>query len=95
MAGDCSCCENCHDYPCYSFRDHFYLVGPKGNLEGEQRLEENDSILTMFSKIYSAAEADNSAVRFLSRYDKSATNIKDSELWIKTGQVSLWPFEQT
>lgn len=94
MAGDCSCCESCHDYPCYSFRDHFYLVGPNENLDGEQRLEENDSIVTMFSKIYVTAEAKNSAVRFLSRYDKSATNIKDSELWIKAGQVSFWLFEQ-
>jgi hypothetical protein len=29
------------------------------------------------------------ATRFLSRYDKSATNIKDSEIFIKIGQVSL------
>lgn len=28
------------------------------------------------------------ATRFLSRYDKSATNIKESEIFIKIGQVS-------
>lgn len=42
----------------------------------------------MFSKIYSAAEA-GSDVRFLSRYDKSATNIKEADLWLKIGQVSV------
>ncbi|KAJ6070609.1 hypothetical protein N7467_011928 [Penicillium canescens] len=85
--GNCDCCEKCDDYPCYIFRDHFYLVGPKENLPGEQRLKKEDDILSMFSKIYSAAEKASSNVRFLSRYDKSATNIKESELWIKIGQV--------
>ncbi|RAL14669.1 uncharacterized protein BO97DRAFT_432837 [Aspergillus homomorphus CBS 101889] len=51
-------------------------------------LEQTD-ILTMFSGLYSAAETDNATVptRFLSRYDKSATNIKESDLWIGIGQV--------
>ena len=31
---------------------------------------------------------DRAAVRFLSRYDKSATNIKEAELFIRIGQVS-------
>jgi ABC-type tungstate transport system permease subunit len=90
FCGDnCDCCDQCDNYPCYLFRDHFYLVGPKGNLEGKDKIEEKDGILTTFSKIFSAAEK-NSTVRFLSRYDKSATNIKESELWIKIGQVSLY-----
>ncbi|KAI2699508.1 hypothetical protein CBS147332_8394 [Penicillium roqueforti] len=85
--GNCDCCEKCQDYPCYIFRDHFYLVGPTHNLPGELKLKREDGILSMFSKIYNAAESSNSNVRFLSRFDKSATNIKDSELWIKVGQV--------
>jgi ABC-type tungstate transport system permease subunit len=45
----------------------------------------------MMADLYAAAEAEtptNPPTRFLSRYDKSATNIKDSELWIGIGQVS-------
>lgn len=47
----------------------------------------------MFSQLHSAAEAAYAAgasaapVRFLSRFDKSATNIKDSQLFINIGQV--------
>jgi ABC-type tungstate transport system permease subunit len=43
----------------------------------------------MFSNIYETAEEGTSdpPVRFLTRYDKSATNIKDSQLWIGIGQV--------
>jgi len=47
----------------------------------------------MFSDLYAAAEATYAAgasatpVRFLSRFDKSATNIKDSQLFISIGQV--------
>jgi hypothetical protein len=47
----------------------------------------------MFSNIYAIASAGDATnvttpVRFLTRYDKSATNIKDSQLWISIGQVS-------
>jgi ABC-type tungstate transport system permease subunit len=35
--------------------------------------------------------ADRPAVRFLSRFDKSATNIKDSQLFVTIGQVSYVP----
>ncbi|KAE8382962.1 hypothetical protein BDV26DRAFT_304518 [Aspergillus bertholletiae] len=78
--------ENCQGYemerPCYSFRDHFYLAGPKNNTAG---IRDEDDITEAFSKLYSAAQ--NGTARFLSRFDKSATNIKDSELWIAIGQV--------
>ncbi|KAH8428603.1 uncharacterized protein LDX57_006299 [Aspergillus melleus] len=80
-----ACFENCDDYtekPCYTFRDHFYLTGPKEDTTG---ITDDDDITETFSKIYNAAEAGNA--RFLSRFDKSATNIKDSELWINIGQV--------
>jgi ribosome biogenesis protein BMS1 len=70
----------------YIFRDHFLLVGPPSN---PAKLDFTSDVVTMFSALYAAAEAGKTTppVRFLSRYDKSATNIKDSELWIKMGQV--------
>lgn len=45
----------------------------------------------MFSQIRQVAENEVTTppVRFLSRYDKSATNIKDSLLWVSIGQVCL------
>ncbi|KAH6634499.1 hypothetical protein B0J18DRAFT_21715 [Chaetomium sp. MPI-SDFR-AT-0129] len=70
----------------YAFRDHFLLVGPPsnpGNISGKQ------DVYTIFSDLHEKAEAANSTppVRFLSRYDKSATNIKESDFWISIGQV--------
>jgi ABC-type tungstate transport system permease subunit len=70
----------------YAWRDHFLLVGPQSN---PANLSESEDISTMFSNIFAAAEAGTTdpPVRFLTRYDKSATNIKDSQLWIGIGQV--------
>lgn len=70
----------------YAWRDHFLLVGPASN---PANLSKSSNIKTMFSDIYSAAEDEDTdpPVRFLTRYDKSATNIKDSQLWIEIGQV--------
>ncbi|KAJ9658680.1 hypothetical protein H2198_003558 [Neophaeococcomyces mojaviensis] len=74
----------------YAFRDHFLLVGPPSN---PANLTSSSDILSMFSQLHSAAEAAYAAgasaapVRFLSRFDKSATNIKDSQLFINIGQV--------
>ncbi|RAH46347.1 uncharacterized protein BO95DRAFT_513952 [Aspergillus brunneoviolaceus CBS 621.78] len=70
----------------YAWRDHFLLVGPHSN---PVRLNKTDDILTMFSSLYTAAKNGGAPVRtrFLSRYDKSATNIKESDLWIGIGQV--------
>lgn len=70
----------------YAFRDHFLIVGPTSN---PANLSSSSDVLTMFSDLHAAAEAATSTipVRFLSRYDKSATNIKDSFLWISIGQV--------
>ncbi|RSL66639.1 hypothetical protein CEP53_003308 [Fusarium sp. AF-6] len=71
----------------YAFRDHFMLVGPESNPAG---LNETHDILTMFATLHEAAEgggANSSSVRFLSRYDKSATNIKETLLWAGIGQV--------
>lgn len=77
----------------YAFRDHFLLVGPK---ENPANLSKSDDIQTMFSKIFDAAEnkVTKPPVRFLSRYDKSATNIKESLLWAGIGQVHFFNFYQ-
>lgn len=70
----------------YAFRDHFLLVGPPSN---PANISTSSNVLTIFSDLFQAAGAANSTppVRFLSRYDKSATNIKESFLWISIGQV--------
>jgi len=80
----------------YAFRDHFLLVGPPSN---PASLEENDDILTMFNKIVASGNADvqhppshRPATRFLSRFDKSATNIKESLIFSTIGQVP-WALE--
>ncbi|KAL4890991.1 hypothetical protein BDV59DRAFT_203981 [Aspergillus ambiguus] len=75
-------CSGCQEKPCYTFRDHFLLTGPPENSPG---ISDGDDIETTFSKLYNAAE--NGTARFLTRYDKSATNLKDSELWTSIGQV--------
>ena len=71
----------------YAFRDHFLLVGPPSN---PANISKTADILTIFSQLRAAADAavTELSVRFLSRYDKSATNIKVSSLWIGIGQVS-------
>ena len=71
----------------YAFRDHFLLVGPLSN---PANISKTADILTTFSQLRAAADAavTELPVRFLSRYDKSATNIKESSLWIGIGQVS-------
>ncbi|CAG9937165.1 unnamed protein product [Clonostachys rosea f. rosea IK726] len=70
----------------YAFRDHFLLVGPKAN---PANISQSDDISTIFSNLHQAAEgaATTPPTRFLSRYDKSATNIKESLLWAGIGQV--------
>ncbi|CAE6423786.1 unnamed protein product [Rhizoctonia solani] len=76
----------------YGFRDHFYLAGPPSNPAGLQEFKsgaQSESILTQFQKIVRTGNNDTLSppTRFLTRYDKSATNIKDSELFVAVGQV--------
>ncbi|KAF8900695.1 hypothetical protein CPB84DRAFT_1847157 [Gymnopilus junonius] len=66
-------------------------LDPKSNPAG---LADEDDILTMFSKIASCGNADVATLpesrpptRFLSRFDKSATNIKESLIFATIGQV--------
>ncbi|KAJ5900143.1 hypothetical protein N7495_004887 [Penicillium taxi] len=71
----------------YIFREHFCLVGPTDN---HANLDYKSCIGTQFIALYKAASEespDKKTVRFLSRFDKSATNIKESELWLKVGQA--------
>ncbi|PGH33269.1 ribosome biogenesis protein BMS1 [[Emmonsia] crescens] len=70
----------------YAWRDHFMLVGPPSN---PAKLDNQCDISMMFSDLYRAAEngGTDPPVKFLTRFDKSATNIKDSELFIMIGQV--------
>ncbi|KZP29918.1 hypothetical protein FIBSPDRAFT_851079 [Athelia psychrophila] len=70
------------------FRDHFYIVGPK--LEGNPAgLDDSDAVLAMLNKIVTAGDADSqdAPTRFLSRFDKSATNIRESLLFAEIGQI--------
>ncbi|KAH7098585.1 hypothetical protein BKA62DRAFT_622482 [Auriculariales sp. MPI-PUGE-AT-0066] len=69
----------------YAFRDHFLLVGPRSNPAG---VIKGEDIYKQFHDIVRAGnEATVPATKFLSRYDKSATNIKESEIFIAIGQV--------
>lgn len=74
----------------YAFRDHFLFVGPPAN---PARVNAADDIATIFSALHTAAEgnATEPPVRFLSRHDKSATNIKEVLLWAGIGQVGARP----
>ena len=71
----------------YMFRDHFLIVGPKSN---PAKLSNTSDITTIFTQLFTSAEnaSATTPTRFLSRYDKSATNIKEADLWISIGQVS-------
>ncbi|KAK2007304.1 extracellular solute-binding protein family 1 [Colletotrichum eremochloae] len=70
----------------YIFRDHFLIVGPP---ENPAKVNSSMETLTLFSRLFEAADLANTTLptRFLSRYDKSATNLKESELWLGIGQV--------
>jgi ABC-type tungstate transport system permease subunit len=70
----------------YAFRDHFLFIGPHSN---PANISTSSDISTMFADLHEAAEGEDTEppVRFLSRYDKSATNIKESLLWAGIGQV--------
>ncbi|KZS96901.1 hypothetical protein SISNIDRAFT_450659 [Sistotremastrum niveocremeum HHB9708] len=72
----------------YGFRDRFMLVGPEENPADLD--SDNDDILAMFNKINKSGKQippTDPPTRFLSRYDKSATNIKESSLFTLIGQV--------
>ncbi|KAI9571747.1 hypothetical protein HD554DRAFT_2213768 [Boletus coccyginus] len=76
----------------YGFRDHFYLVGPTS--DPANLTSYGGDVLAMFAQIVDQGNkdvatppTDRDSVRFLSRFDKSATNIKESSLFCSIGQV--------
>ncbi|KAL8774843.1 MAG: hypothetical protein Q9209_000782 [Squamulea sp. 1 TL-2023] len=74
------------DRSVYAWRDHFMLVGPTTNpakLDPSPRT----SIFDLFGQLFRGAVANPAAVRFLSRYDKSATNVKEAFIWTTIGQT--------
>ncbi|EOD50714.1 putative extracellular tungstate binding protein [Neofusicoccum parvum UCRNP2] len=77
----------------YAFRDHFLIAGPASNPANLPADSNMTATLELMSALHAAAVnateigAAAAPVRFLSRYDKSATNIKESSLWLGIGQV--------
>lgn len=78
----------------YAFRDHFLIAGPASNPASLPADSNTTATLELVSALHAAAVDASTAgaaaaapVRFLSRYDKSATNIKESTLWLGIGQV--------
>ena len=66
--------------------------GPKSNPANLLHATDhpNQTIFDLFSQLFRAAvdtSTSSSPVRFLSRYDKSACNIKESAIWTALGQV--------
>ncbi|RDW80191.1 hypothetical protein BP6252_04829 [Coleophoma cylindrospora] len=75
----------------YAWRDHWLLVGPKSNPASLPTVDASDvTIYEHFAQLFQAAidtSSEPNPVRFLSRYDKSAANIKESNLWSAIGQT--------
>jgi hypothetical protein len=65
----------------YLFRDPFIIGGPS-----ESPVGVNDSMdaTKTFAKIYQAGELNNAKTVVPTRFDKSATNSKESSLWLGT-----------
>ena len=71
---------------------HLGIQGPKDN-PANLTVSPDSTIETLFSQLFIAAVASDNAVRFLSRNDKSATNIKESAIWTSIGQTPWsYPF---
>ncbi|KAE9378272.1 hypothetical protein N431DRAFT_528464 [Stipitochalara longipes BDJ] len=73
----------------YIWRDHWMLVGPTSN-PANLPTSGSSSIYDLFTQLFRACISSQSSptpIRFLSRYDKSAANIKESSLWTAIGQT--------
>ncbi|KAL8946724.1 MAG: hypothetical protein Q9222_006916 [Ikaeria aurantiellina] len=88
------------DRSVYAWRDHFMLVdltsgvGPTSN-PANLTTSADTTIQKLFSQIFRAAAVKPDAIRFLSRYDKSATNIKEASIWTTIGQVPwAYPYSE-
>ena len=75
----------------YAWRDHWMLVGPASNPAALPYPPDPDrTVHTLFGYIFRAAirsQGSSNPVRFLSRWDKSACNIKESFIWTSIGMV--------
>ncbi|GAB7357082.1 hypothetical protein MBLNU459_g7895t2 [Dothideomycetes sp. NU459] len=76
----------------YAWRDHWMLVGPASDPAGLGSCDGGGvaSVYALFKRLFRAAVAtqeDAVPVRFLSRFDKSANNIKESAIWAAVGQT--------
>lgn len=68
------------------------IQGPRDN-RANLTISPNSTIEALFSQLFIAAIASDNTVRFLSRYDKSATNVKESAIWTSIGQTPWsYPF---
>ena len=68
------------------------LKGPKTD-PAKLALSADKTIQGLFSQLFIAAIASDNSIRFLSRFDKSATNIKESAIWASIGQTPwAYPF---
>ena len=68
------------------------LEGPKKN-PANLTVSPGTTIQDLFSQLFIAAIASDNTIRFLSRFDKSATNIKESAIWASIGQTPWsYPF---
>ena len=72
----------------YAWRDSFLLVGPASNPAELPDSPSSITIYQLFACLFRAAVQDP-AVRFLSRYDKSAANIRESYIWSTLG-ITPW-----
>ncbi|KAL8797960.1 MAG: hypothetical protein Q9182_007075, partial [Xanthomendoza sp. 2 TL-2023] len=82
------------DRSVYAWRDHFMIVGPTCN---PAKLDPSSAknVQDLFSQLFRGAVDKPSAVRFLSRYDKSATNVKEEYIWTTIGQVPwAYPYSE-
>ncbi|KAL8846327.1 MAG: hypothetical protein Q9221_008567 [Calogaya cf. arnoldii] len=74
------------DRSVYAWRDHFMLVGPTAN-PAKLKPSPTTSIFDLFGQLFRGAVENPAAVKFLSRYDKSATNVKEEFIWTTIGQA--------
>lgn len=60
------------------------MKGPNSN---PANLEPSTNVFDLFGQLLRGAVETPTAVRFLSRYDKSATNVKEAFIWTTIGQA--------
>ena len=61
-------------------------TGPHTN-PAKLELTPDTTVQDLFSQLFIAAIASDDSIRFLSRFDKSATNIRESAIWASIGQT--------